>query len=261
MKAKANIPASMAVIDPGCPWRLPWPHLKIPKFPVAMSGEEWRALLAKASQGDTEAELRVAEAYSDGCKDGRGKTLVRISPRKAVGWYRRSAQHGSPIAQGALGYLLSEGIGAERDAREAILWMKRAFVSLGSLSDANNIAITYRQSGDLRQAVRWLRTAIAAGDEDDLVQLGVHLYWGKGIRRDHAAAVRYFRRATNAKRIGEDERNTAFFYLGIAYLEGLGARKSLTMARKCFERANKDDDHPAAQRLLRKTAKMQGARP
>jgi len=260
MKSKADPLTSVAVINVSSPWKLPRPRWEIPKYPATMAATEWKALLAKASQGDAETELRVAEIYSDGCKDRRGRILVRISSRKAVEWYRRAAEHGSPIAQSALGYFLSEGIGAEEDVREAIRWMKTAFLNLGSSGDANNIAITYRQAGNLRQAVRWFRIAVAAGDDDDLVQLGIHFYWGKGVRRDHAAAVSFFRRASKAKRIGEDERNDAFFYLGNAYLEGNGVKRSLPMARRCFERANKDNDHPAAERLLKKMLKDTGRR-
>jgi TPR repeat protein len=51
------------------------------------------------------------------------------------------------------------------------------------------------------------------------------------------------------------ERDNAFFYLAIAYLEGKGVKKSLAMARKLLERANKDNDHPPAAWLLHRIAK------
>jgi uncharacterized protein len=254
MKARTNSLTFEAVIDHACPWNLPRLPWEIPKYPATMAVSEWKSLLAKASRGDAEAELRVAETYSDGCRDRRGKAVVLVSPRKAVEWYRRSAQRGSPVAQGALGYLLSEGIGAKKDPSEAIRWMKRAFLNLGSSSDANNIAITYRQTGNFRQAVRWFRIAVAAGDDGDLVQLGIHFYWGKGVRIDRVKAVAYFRKAIQKIDNTWFEREDAFFYLGVACLEGRGARKSLVIARKCFERANKENDHPAAQRLLKKMA-------
>jgi len=43
---------------------------------------------------------------------------------------------------------------------------------------------------------------------------------------------------------------TLFFYLGIAYLEGKGVRASIPTARKLFQRANIDNDHPAAHSVL-----------
>jgi TPR repeat protein len=98
--------------------------------------------------------------------------------------------------------------------------------------------------------VEWFRKSIAAGEDNNFLQLGIHYYWGKGIRRNPTAAVRCFRKATRAKNICEAERDNAFFYLGIAYLEGKGVRMSRATAQKLLRRANVDNDHPAAQRLL-----------
>jgi hypothetical protein len=53
-----------------------------------------------------------------------------------------------------------------------------------------------------------------------------------------------------AKNISEAERDDAFFYLGIAHLEGKGVSMSRATARKLLRRANVDNDHLAAQRVL-----------
>jgi hypothetical protein len=37
----------------------------------------------------------------------------------------------------------------------------------------------------------------------------------------------------------------------VAYLEGKGIRKSISSARRMLERANRDNDHPAAGKLLK----------
>lgn len=260
MKSKAGPLSDARVIDPRHPWKLPRSKWEIPKYPATQSVIEWNALLARAAQSNPDAEVRVAEIYSDGSRDGRGGLLVRVSPRKAVEWYRRSAEHGNAIAQGALGYLLSEGIGARKDPSEALRWMKRAFRQLGSSGDANNIAVTYRQIGNLGQAVRWFKKAVAAGDHGDLVQLGVHYYWGKGVRTNHAVGARYFRRALQEVDPTWFEHSDALFYLGLAHLEGRGARRSFRLAQRNLERANKDNDHPAAQRLLRQLTKISSKR-
>jgi TPR repeat protein len=83
-----------------------------------------------------------------------------------------------------------------------------------------------------------------------LVQLGIHYYWGKGVRKNPIAAIRCFRKATKGKDMCEFERDDAFFYLGIAYLEGKGVTVSIPRARKLLQRANVDNDHPAARRAL-----------
>jgi TPR repeat protein len=245
-----------SVIDPASPWRLPSLFRGFPKYPGKMSAVEWKKLLAKAKTGDAEAEWRVAEHYSDGCKDRRGRVLVRVSNRKAVEWFRRSAEHGCDSAQINLGVILGGNYGVKKNVPEALLWLKRAFRGGDTGSAPNNIAITYRENGHFRQAVRWFRKMDTSHNAGGLVQLGIHSYWGKGIRTDHRAAVRYFRKAIRGKDMWDYDRDDANFYLGIAYLEGNGVRKSLRSAQLLFERANRDNDHLAAQRLLKQLRRL-----
>ncbi len=238
------------VIDPECPWKIPTLAFEFPDYVYKLSRREWQTLLALAEQGEPEAELSVAERFLEGCKDRSGRILVKKSSRKAFVWLRRSAEHGNSYAQSNLGARLGNK-GPQHDISAAILWLKRAFRQGDTASAAINLAITYRDIGDFRKAVFWFRKAALSGDDDALLQLGIHYYWGIGARRNHAAGVRCFRKATTGKYISEADRDTAFFYLGIAYLEGNGVRRSAVTARKLLERANKDGDHPPAARVLR----------
>lgn len=149
-----------------------------------------------------------------------------------------------------MGVLLSNGDGIRKNVNEAFLWLRKAFHA-GNSCAAHNIAITYRQIGDLRRAVKWFGKAADAGDDDALIQLGIHYYWGKGIRRNTKQAVRCFRMATQGKNISEAGRDDAFFLLGVAYSEGEGVRASIRHARKLLQRANVDNDHSAASKMLR----------
>ena len=193
--------------------------------------------------------MEVADRYGDGCKNNSGKILVKRSRKKAAHWLRRAAQHGLSPAQNTLGVLLSNGDGVKKDIGEALSWMRKAFRA-GDTCAAQNIAITYRQIGDLRTAVKWFRKSADAGDGDALIQLGIHYYWGKGVRKNPKAAVRYFRVATKAKYISEVGRDDAFFLLGVAYSEGKGVRASVRNAKKLLERANIDNDNPAASKAF-----------
>jgi len=256
MKAERASLRIYSVVNPESPWNLPSSYSGFPKYSMKMSAIEWKNLLAKAKGGDAEAEWLVAGHFSDGCKDRRGRILVRISNRKAAEWYRRSAEHGFGNAQNTLGVILCGNYGVEKNVREALLWLKRAFRGGDTTSAANNVAVTYRENGDLRQAVRWFRKVDASFDDSVWVQLGIHSYWGKGLRTDHRAAVRFFRKAIRGKNMSECDRDDANFYLGIAYLEGKGVRKSLRRAQEHFERANRDNDHLAAQRLLKQIKRL-----
>jgi hypothetical protein len=134
-----------------------------------------------------------------------------------------------------LGILLGNGSGVRKNVEEALLWLRKAFRA-GDSSAAQNIAITYRENGDLKTAFKWFRRAAEAGEGDALIQLGIHYYWGKGVRRNPRAAVGCFR----------------FFFLGIAYHEGRGVKPSIPNARKFFKQANIDSDHVAAKKMLSK---------
>lgn len=239
-----------SLIDSESPWRMTQRNWNWPSYSYTMSVSEWQALLARAKRGDPEAEWEVADRYGDGCKNPKGKIVVRRSRRTAAEWFRRAAEHGLTPAQNTLGVLLSNGDGIRKNVREAFLWLRKAFRS-GDSCAAQNIAITYREIGDLSTSVKWFRKAADAGDGDALIQLGIHYYWGKGIRKNAKEAVRCFRTATKGKNISEGGRDDAFFLLGVAYSEGEGVKASIPNGRKLFQRANVDDDHPAARKMLR----------
>jgi uncharacterized protein len=238
------------VIDSESPWRVTqrgWNW----SYSYKASVSEWQSLLARARNGDREAEWEVADRYADGCKDKRGKVIVKRSAAKAAQWFRRAAEHGCGPAQNNLGILLGDGNGVRKNVEEALLWLRKAFRARDSCA-AQNIAITYRENGDLKKAFKWFRKAAQAGDGDALIQLGIHYYWGKGVRMNPRAAVRCFRTATKVKDISGLGRDDAFFFLGIAYHEGRGVQASIPNAEKFFKRANIDSDHVAADKMLSK---------
>lgn len=250
MQKRQSGRGACAVIDCESPWTLRrrnWTGA----HSYRTSASEWRSLLARAKSGDPESEWGVADRYADGCRDSRGKIIVRRSATKEAQWLRRAAEHGSAPAQNNLGVLLSNGDGVRKNVGQALLWLTKAHAS-GDSCAAQNIAMTYRENGDLRAAVRWFRKAASAGegDGDALVELGIHYYWGKGVRKDATVAVDCFRRAAKSKNICGFGRDDAFFLLGIAYCEGRGVRASNPDAKRMFKQANVDGDHPLAGKML-----------
>ena len=239
-----------SVIDSESPWKVALRGWNC-SYGYKTSASEWQSLLARARNGDAEAEWEVGDRYADGSKDKRGKVTVRRSAVKAAHWFRRAAEHGSDNAQNNLGIILGNGTGVGENVDEALLWLRKAFRA-GNSCAAQNIAITYRQNGDLRTAFKWFRRAAEAGDGDALIQLGIHYYWRKGVRRNPRAAVRCFRAATKEKDISGWGRDDAFFFLGIAYYEGRGVHASIPNAKKFFKQANIDGDHVAADKMLSK---------
>lgn len=241
-----NMPKS--VLNPNTPWKLPVRKFAFPSHPSKMKASEWNDLLSRAEQGNAEAQWRVAELHFDGCKDESGSVLVKRSTRMGRAWLRRAAESGSASAQNNLGVLIGNGKDSQ-SVRQALIWLKRAFRG-GDDCAAHNAAITYREVGDFRSAVLWFRRGVRSGDDSARIQLGIHYYWGIGVRRNAAAAIRCFRRAIEGKNLCEADREDARFYLAIGYLEGKGVKASLQSARRLLEEANVDNDHPAASRVL-----------
>jgi hypothetical protein len=72
-----------------------------------------------AAQGNTAAQIHLADLY----RDGRG--VARDMAQAAV-WYRKAAELGDAGAQGTLGILYSVGMGVPRDDVEAYFWLDLA---------------------------------------------------------------------------------------------------------------------------------------
>lgn len=249
MKARTMARIPRSVVDPSSPWKLPRLGFGFPSHPYKMAAAEWKEMLGRAKQGDAEAQWGVADRYFDGCKDKTGRSLVNRSLAKGSEWLQRAAEGGLAEAQNTLGVRIGDGNGFDKDSRKALIWLKRAFRGKDRCA-AINIAITYRQSRNFRRAVFWFRRSVSLGDDDARVQLGIHYYWGIGVRRNAAAAIRCFRQATRGRNLSEADRDDAFFYLGIAHLEGKGVKASVQIGRRLLKRANIDHDHLAAYRVL-----------
>jgi TPR repeat protein len=219
-----------------------------------MTRKQWSQLKRKAEAGDAEAQWEVGSYCEDGLADPNGRVLVRRDVRAAVRWYRLSATAGNSSAQINLGNLLStSGLGIRRDDAEALLWYKQA-LRRGSSCAASNIATVHRDRGDHRRAMLWYRRAVAMGDDEALVEVGFRYQNGIGARRDAIEAVRCFRKAIAGKYISEAGRESAMFYLGVAFHEGCGVKKSDARALKWLRLANVDDDFAQARDLIEKIA-------
>jgi TPR repeat protein len=87
----------------------------------------------------------------------------------AVELYTASATLGNAIAQSNLGNLLDDAISPARPA-EAVYWYKRA-VKSGHITAAWNLAMHYRNLGQRRWHLHWLKTAAGMGDDDAAAEL------------------------------------------------------------------------------------------
>lgn len=217
--------------------------------------KKWEALKAKAQAGDSDAQWQVGSWLQEGLLDSRGRLLVRPRPSAGARWFRKSAMAGNANGQNNLAVCLSGGYGVPRDEVEALHWFQRAFRQ-GYPVAAANIASVYKDCGNNRRAMFWYQRAAARGDGEAWVEVGRGYYKGVGVRADPGRAVRCFRKAIASKYISQAGREDAMFHLGLAFYEGRGAIKSNALALNWLAKANIDDDHAEARKLIEKVSKV-----
>jgi TPR repeat protein len=83
------------------------------------SQKDLQTLQAQASQGDTEAQIRLGDLYAK----GRG---VPQDHTQARGWYEKAASQGHPIGQNNLAELYFAGLGGPQDYVRAYMWVSLA---------------------------------------------------------------------------------------------------------------------------------------
>ena len=212
--------------------------------------KDWENLLAKARQGNPEAQWEVGSYYEDGLVNSDEEIIVKPNQKKAVEWHILSAKQGEESSQLALGNLLSSG--KERDVRTAINWTIKA-LNQGSASAAHNLGAIYRDLGKLSLAFKWYNKAINMGDLDSLFQVGLCYLFGIGTEQNPEKAYKSFAKiiASDKKHICKRTGEDAHYWLAILHLLNIGgADKSVSKAKKCLEVANKDFDHEQANELL-----------
>jgi uncharacterized protein len=213
---------------------------------------EWQFLLKQARAGDAQAQSEVAMYYEDGDRDEAGAVVVRREPRRALLWYRKAAEQGDRMAQGQLGRLLSSEEATPDDLEEAMDWCRKA-VEAGEATAAHTLGCIYRDLGKHREAYRWYERSHSLGDLESLLEIGLSLLFGIGVRKDESAAFDAFRMLSRRKPCCDaSERGIedAHYWMGVCYLSGSGVRRSLAKARECLEIADRDGDHEAAGVLL-----------
>jgi hypothetical protein len=151
-----------------------------------------KALTARATNGDAEAQLQLAIHYSAASKEGRAK------PAEAFRWYLRAAEQGLPEAQEAAGRMLLYGIGVPANPPAAMDWYEKA-AEQGRAEAQSRLATFYHDGisvpQDFALALRWYRAAAAQGNGEAMYNLGVMSAEGRGVVRDHVAAGAWFRKA------------------------------------------------------------------
>jgi len=123
-----------------------------------------------AEAGDPDAMGALGSWLQNGLIDERGKVVSKPAPEKAVEWFERAAKQSHPNALHELAYCYDTGLGVEVDKRRAIE-LYRLAVRAGLHQSATNLAICYREVGNLRAYRRWIERASKEGSAEAVLQL------------------------------------------------------------------------------------------
>lgn len=84
--------------------------------------------------------------------------------------FSRAAEDGDASAMSRLAMMYGDGEGVAYDFDKSVYWDLQA-IEAGCISSMSNLAITYRNHGDAREARKWFEKAWEAGDVDAALDL------------------------------------------------------------------------------------------
>jgi uncharacterized protein len=175
---------------------------------------------AKQLNADGERHLGIMYA------EGRG---VEQDDALAVQWFRKAAEQGNADGQLRLGIMYAEGRGVKRDDATGVQWFRKA---------AEQPTVVPLVPAQVASGVQWL-VGVTPGIADAQCSLGIMYAEGRGVKRDDAIAVQWFRKSSDQ---GLAE---AQYRLGIMYAEGRGAKQDDTLAVQWLRKAA-DQGHVCA---------------
>lgn len=127
--------------------------------------------------------------------------------------YERGAELGDGMCLQALGYMYDVGEGVAEDKLMAMK-LYRAAWRRGDHAAASNIAIIYRERGEMRAMFRWFERVARAGDGSAQLEMAKCYLGGVGVKKDVQAALRCLAVARASYYITEHEREEAEALLG-----------------------------------------------
>ena len=120
---------------------------------------EFKAIQERAGNGAAWAQFDLGQRYEFG--DG-----VKADSKKAVKWYRKSAEQGLAQAQYNLARMYQAGDGVQPDCKEAANWLRKAAAQNYLLAN-NRLGVLYERGEgvpqDLLEAYKWYTLAARGG--------------------------------------------------------------------------------------------------
>ncbi len=150
--------------------------------------------------------------------------------------FEAAAKGGNVQAMAALGLLYNEGLGVERDARQAFEWFEKA-AEAGHVPSQGQLAGMYSTGQGTpkhdAKSLFWARRAAEGGDPVSQYIMGVRHAEGMGVRRNAGQALLWFGAAA------EQGHPQAQYSMGFLMTQGAALNKSDVEARELRQQAYK----------------------
>ncbi len=186
-------------------------------------------LIAKAEQGDPEAQYEVAFSYETGVtKDDES---LGITPSQAFSWYQKAAELGHAKAQFKLGLCYEEEKGTNKDYEKALYWYEKA-----KEQGIDEAGAAHKEL--------LLKIEAEKGDAEAQYELALSYYKGNKGKKHLYKALVFFEKAA------EQGHTKAQFMTGKFYEEGWGTARDISKAISWYEIVAEQGDSEAAQRIV-----------
>ena len=155
---------------------------------VTASAQSFNEMLAKAQEGDAEAQVYVAKAYFGG-------EIVAEDLALSAMWLSKAAEQGNLEAQYIMGYFYEEGYGVEKNYTKAAEWYRKA-ADAGYAQAQCALAVCYENSIGVEEnyveANRLYQLAAEQGNAIAQYNLGYNYSNGVGVAKDMTQAVKWY---------------------------------------------------------------------
>jgi TPR repeat protein len=182
-------------------------------------------MLEKAKQGNTEAQMFIAEAYF------KGVAVIR-SYTESIYWLTQAAEK-NKYASVQIANMYKEGIGVPKDLNKAFEITKK-YAEMDNEIQMFNLAGMYLNGIgteiNLELAFEWYEKAFNAGYKDAAYYLG-YLYHTHPRAKDSQKAINWYKRAA------ELNDGRACYNLGVIYYEGSIVPKNNNIALEYLNKA------------------------
>jgi len=187
----------------------------------AYENEEYSTALIEleplALWGNFKAQFYMGAMYDQG-------NGVEKDERKAMKWFRLSAEQGYHKAQHNIGVLYYKGEGVGVDKKQAFKWISLASEDSEAIQSFSALGKFYKEGWGIEQdykaAFKWYLKAAELGHEFAQIEVGELYEDGKGTLQDYESAIMWY------KRSAEQGNQEAQNLLSNMYKYGRGVRQS-----------------------------------